>query len=44
MLVAPKRGEHNVLVTNRRTKNDFAQVMRYLVDVMYPDAEYGMCQ
>lgn len=40
MLVAPKRGERNVLVTNRRTKNDFAYVMRYLVDVMYPEAEY----
>ena len=40
MLVAPKRGERNVLVTNRRTKIDFAYVMRYLVDVMYPEAEY----
>ena len=40
MLVAPKRGERNVLVTNRRTKIDFAFVMRYLVDVMYPEAEY----
>jgi len=34
MLVAPKRGERNVLVTQRRTKIDFALVMRYLVDVM----------
>lgn len=40
MLVAPKRGERNALVTNRRTKIDFAYVMRYLVDVMYPEAEY----
>lgn len=40
MLVAPKRGERNVLVTQRRTKIDFAHVMRYLVDVMYPEAEY----
>ena len=40
VLVAPKRGERNVLVTKRRTKIDFAMVMRYLVDVMYPDAEY----
>jgi hypothetical protein len=40
MLVAPKRGERNVLVTNRRTKIDFAYLMRYLVDVMYPEAEY----
>jgi len=40
MLVAPKRGERNVLVTQRRTKIDFAFIMRYLVDVMYPEAEY----
>jgi hypothetical protein len=40
MLVAPKRGERNVFVTQRRTKIDFAYVMRYLVDVMYPEAEY----
>jgi len=40
VLVAPKRGERNVLVTKRRTKIDFAMVMRYLVDVMYPDVEY----
>jgi hypothetical protein len=40
MLVAPKRGERAVFVTNHRTKIDFAQVMRYLVDVMYPEAEY----
>lgn len=40
MLVSPKRGERNVLVTNHRTKIDFAYVMRYLVDIMYPQAEY----
>ena len=40
MLVAPKGGERNVLVTNRRAKIDFAYVMRYLVDVMYPEVEY----
>ena len=40
MLVAPKRGERDVIVTHRRTKIDFACVMRYLVDVMYPVAEY----
>jgi hypothetical protein len=40
MLVAPKRGERNVIVTQRRTRVDFAFVMRYLVDVMYPEAEY----
>jgi len=40
MLVTPKRGERNVFVTKRRTKIDFAYVMRYLVDVMYPEAEH----
>jgi hypothetical protein len=40
MFVAPKRGERNVLVTNRRTKIVFAQAMSYLVGVMYPEAEY----
>ncbi len=40
MLVAPKRGERDVIVTHRRTKVDFAHVMCYLVDGMYPDAEY----
>ena len=40
MLVAPRLGIRNVLVTQRRTKQDFAFVMRYLVDVMFPEAEY----
>ncbi len=35
----PKAGFRQVLVTNRRTKRDFAFAMRYLVDVIYPDAE-----
>jgi len=39
MFVAPKAGFRHVLVTNRRTKRDFAFAMRYLVDVIYPDAE-----
>jgi hypothetical protein len=39
MFVEPKAGSRQVLVTNRRTKQDFAFAMRYLVDVMYPDAE-----
>ena len=38
-LVEPKAGFRQVLVTQRRTKQDFAQVMRYLVDVVYPDPE-----
>lgn len=39
MFVEPKAGFRHVLVTNRRTKRDFAFAMRYLVDVVYPDAE-----
>jgi transposase len=39
LFVEPKAGARQVLVTNRRTKRDFAFAMRYLVDVMYPDAE-----
>jgi transposase len=39
LFVEPKAGYRQVLVTNRRTKRDFAFAMRYLVDVMYPDAE-----
>ena len=39
MFVEPKAGSRQVLVTNRRTKQDFAFAMRYLVDVLYPDAE-----
>jgi len=39
MFVEPKAGSRHVLVTNRRTKQDFAFAMRYLVDVIYPEAE-----
>src|SRR3989337_3018824 len=39
MFVEPKAGSRHVLVTNRRTKQDFAFAMRYLVDVIYPDDE-----
>jgi len=39
VFVEPKAGFRQVLVTNRRTKQDFAFVMRYLVDVIYPDPE-----
>lgn len=35
----PKAGQRHVLITKQRTKKDFAYVMRYLVDVLYPDAE-----
>jgi len=39
LFVEPKAGSRQVLVTNRRTKRDFAFAMRYLVDVIYPVAE-----
>lgn len=39
LFVEPKAGARQVLTTNRRTKQDFAFAMRYLVDVIYPDAE-----
>jgi hypothetical protein len=39
LFVEPKAGTRHVLVTNRRTKQDFAFAMRYLVDVIYPEAE-----
>lgn len=39
MFAEPKAGQRHVLVTPRRTKQDFAYAMRYLVDVLYPDAE-----
>jgi hypothetical protein len=39
MFVEPKAGFRQVLVTRHRTKQDFAFAMRYLVDVIYPEAE-----
>lgn len=39
LFVEPKAGTRHVLVTNRRTKRDFAFAMRYLVDVIHPEAE-----
>lgn len=39
LFVEPKAGIRHVLVTHRRTKRDFAFVMRYLVDVIHPEAE-----
>ena len=39
VLVEPKAGFRQVVVTQRRTKLDFARMMRYLVDVVYPDPE-----
>lgn len=34
-----RAGRHEVKVSQRRTKQDFAQVMRELVDVDFPQAE-----
>jgi hypothetical protein len=39
IFVEPKAGSRQVLVTNHRTKRDFAHAMRYLVDVIHPEAE-----
>jgi hypothetical protein len=39
MLIEPLVGKRQVKVTQRRTKKDWAQVMRELADVHYPDAE-----
>ena len=39
MFSEPYAGKRHTLVTRRRTKRDFAYAMRYLVDVLYPDAD-----
>lgn len=36
LCIEPNVGQRRVLVTQRRTKEDFAKAMRYLVDEMYP--------
>jgi hypothetical protein len=38
MLAEPKAGKRQVLVTRRRTKEDWAKAIRYLLDELYPDA------
>lgn len=38
VFVEPQAGVRHVLVTKRRTKQDFAYAMRYLVDFLYPEA------
>jgi hypothetical protein len=40
LFVEPQAGFRHVLITRRRTKLDFAYAMRYLADVLYPDAEW----
>jgi hypothetical protein len=39
MVTEPLRGWRQVTVTDQRTSQDFAQVLKDLVDVQYPDAE-----
>lgn len=39
MFVEPQAGWRHVAVTGQRTKVDFAQQMKWLVDEAYPDAE-----
>ena len=38
MMAEPKTGQRHVLLTRRRTKDDWAKAIRYLVDVLYPEA------
>jgi hypothetical protein len=39
MISEPLAGQRDVEVTDRRTKKDYAQCLRKIVDEMYPDAE-----
>ncbi len=39
LVCEPLAGRRHLAVTDRRTKRDFAQVIKELVDVHYPDAE-----
>jgi len=39
MLNAPLEGKRNVRVRQRRTRKDFAQIIRHLCDELYPEAE-----
>lgn len=38
MIFEPLRGKRCVRVTDRRTKIDWAECMKYIVDELYPDA------
>jgi hypothetical protein len=40
MFFEPLAGQRHVEVTERRTKQDFAHCMKWLVDVAYPDAQH----
>jgi hypothetical protein len=39
IMVEPLVGQRHVLLTKRRTKADFAHAVRYLADVLYPNAK-----
>ena len=39
VMVEPLAGQRHVVLTKRRTKADFARAVRYLVDVLYPNAK-----
>ncbi len=38
LFLEPQVGQRHTLVTRRRTKEDFAKALRYLVDELYPEA------
>lgn len=38
LFLEPKAGQRHTLVTQHRTKEDWAKAMRYVVDKLYPDA------
>ena len=38
MIFEPLQGKRHVQVTERRTKEDFAKCMKYIVDELYPEA------
>lgn len=40
LFVEPQAGTRHILVTCHRTKRDCAYALRYLVDELYPDAEW----
>jgi hypothetical protein len=39
MMFEPLAGKRQVVITDRRTRKDFAKCIRHLVDEVYPDAE-----
>lgn len=39
MIFEPLRGKRFVLVTDQRTKKDWAESIKYIVDVLYPDVD-----